>query len=118
MTITFSDIASVELTRRLSAYRSILAGTPQESIEEKRTELNHRYLCLQWAVFMDSGGIRPATNKELDEVHEELRRWMREIQRESTVQTMHADGKKIAIIQCFLDATRPVLPASVQMQIQ
>lgn len=120
MTITFTAIASAELTSRLSAYQTILQSTSDAAArEEKREQLNHRYICLQTAIWIDANGKgpKPAIIKSPEEVRSELIRWMKDIQKDSTVQTMHRDGRDIAIIQAFLAATAPVVAQPVQTSI-
>lgn len=118
MTIDFTYIIEQELSQRLTEYKRVLANTPDEALETKREELNHRYLCLQTALWMNTGANKPAIVKDPEEARTELRRWMTEIQRNSTADTMRNDGRKIAIITDFLERTKPVIPAPTQLTIQ
>lgn len=120
MTITFTDIASAELTRRLTEYPQLVSAITDPSKQTaKREEVNHRYLCLQTAIWMDSNGKaqKPAIVKTEEEVRAELIRWQKDIQKDSTVETMLRDGREVAIIQAFLDATAPVVALPVQTSI-
>ena len=118
MKYKFNDIASAELSSRLTSYRQILTHKTGQALEETRAELNHRYFCLQTALWMDTHGKQPAIIKPEEDVRAELRRWMREIQRETTHESQYQDAEKIALIQSFLDATAPITPEPVQLKIQ
>ncbi len=50
----------------------------------------------------------------LEEVRAEILRWMKDIQKNSTVKTMHHDGRVVAMLTEFLESTKPAAPAPVQ----
>lgn len=114
MQYTIQDIINAELTNRLKNYRSIIAsGSPEEVAES-----NRRYLCLQTALHI-AGGTQTLpggviTKMPMEEVRAELLRWMKEIQKNSTVKTMHHDGRVVALLSEFLESTKPAAPAPVQ----
>lgn len=118
MTLTITTLISDELTGRLQRYQRLIATATDSSREELRTELNHRYLCLQMAYYM-AGGTKqpPAIQKELDDVHDELRRWMRDIQRNSRKETMIVDGRCIALITELIEQTKPITALPEQTRL-
>jgi phenylacetate-coenzyme A ligase PaaK-like adenylate-forming protein len=118
MTHTILTIISDELSHRLGQYKTLIATAAESGREELRAELNHRYLCLQMAYYM-AGGMRqpPAITKEQEAVHEELARWSREIQRNSTRETAIADGRRVAIITEFLEETKPIIAHQAQLNL-
>jgi hypothetical protein len=99
--LTISDLLSSELTRRLSNYNKLLQ---EEHID--RDTANHRYLCLQTALWMDTGADEPAVKKTREAVLDEMRRWRKVIQADSTVDTMHVDGRKVQLINEFIETHR------------
>lgn len=112
MQFTLSDILSAELTRRLTAYKQgITAG------DIERDTANHRYLCIQTALWIVDGGTPPAIRKTEEETRAEILRWSKEIQRNSTVKTMHQDGRVVALLQEFLEKTKPITAAPVQTRL-
>src|SRR5690606_40789118 len=80
---TILSVIQAELTRRLTHYRDQVAAGHMD-----RETANFRYLCLQTAAWV-AGGEKPKTVTSEEETREEIQRWMREIQRDSTVATMH-----------------------------
>jgi len=110
MTLTITDILSAELTRCLLQYKQI-------ANEGEKEAANHRYLCIQTALWMVSGGKQPAIRKQTEEVRAEIVRWTKDIQRNSTVKTMHQDGRVVALLQEFLESTKPAVPAPVQTSL-
>lgn len=109
MKLTITSILSAELTRRLNSYRLFIAGG-----EMDQATANHRYLCLQTALWMVAGGDTPAIRKPEEEVREEIQRWIRTIQRESTVATVHQDGRVVALLLEFLEKTKLITAGAVQ----
>lgn len=107
MQITITDLLSAELTRLLLEYKRL-------SITEEKEVANHRYLCIQTAIWMAGGGRQPAITKPVEEVRAEITRWMKQIQRDSTVATMHQDGRVVAMLQEFLENTKPLTAQPVQ----
>jgi hypothetical protein len=107
MQITITDLLSAELTRRLLEYKKL-------SITEEKEVANHRYLCIQTAIWMAGGGRQPAITKPVEEVRAEITRWMKEIQRNSTIATVHSDGRNVVMLNNFLESTKPVVQAPVQ----
>lgn len=105
-----TQILSEEMSRCLLEYKS-LAG-----YDDKDT-LNHRYLCLQTALWMQEGGTAPAIRKTVDEIRTVIRAWVRDIQRDTTVATMHHDGRVVALLDQFLNDTKPItsLPAQTRL---
>jgi hypothetical protein len=110
MQITITDILSAELTRCLQQYKQLVAD------DDKQTA-NHHYLCIQTALWMIQGGTAPAIRKTEQEVRADITRWMKDIQRNSTVRTMHADGRVVALLQEFLENTKPITPQPVQTSL-
>ena len=103
MQLTIQTVISDELTRRLTAYATDVAAGRMD-----RDTANHRYLALQTACWMAGGMAKPATVTIDDEARDEIRRFIREINREATVETMHHDGRRVALLEKFLDDTRPI----------
>lgn len=98
-----------ELTRCLRDYPAIIARAPQDLESQVRHELNHRYLCLQTAAWIiDQKRLRPAVVKSDEDVRAALIRWQKDIQRDSTVKTMHQNGRMIAALQEVVDALNPI----------
>jgi hypothetical protein len=112
MTHTFATIAAAELTRRLTHYATLVAQGNMD-----KATANHRYLALQTALWMDSGGDPPKTLTTPEESREEIQRWIREINRNATVQSMHEDGRRVALLQQFLDNTKPITAAPAQLKL-
>jgi len=108
--MTLTQILSDEMTRCLREYKQLAEAADKET-------LNHRYLCLQTALWMEAGGTAPAIRKSDDEVRYIIRRWMTDIQRDSTVATMHHDGRVVALLSEFLDATKPVTAVPAQQRL-
>lgn len=112
MQITLSDILAAELTRRLLAYKQLInAG------EIERDTSNHRYLCIQTALWIVDGGTPPAIRKTEEETRAEVLRWSKEIQKNSTVKTMHSDGRVVALLQEFLEKTKPITAVPAQTRL-
>lgn len=109
--LTILSIIQAELTRRLTHYADLVDRGHMD-----RETANFRYLCLQTAAWI-AGGDRPKTVTLHEETMDEIQRWMREIQRNSTVETMHADGRVVALLQEFLEANKPAVPAPVQTRL-
>lgn len=112
MQITITDILQAELTTRLKRYRSLV-----DSGEMDRDTANHRYLCIQTALWMAGGSDKPATVTTEDDTRAEIQRWIRTIQRDTTVATMHADGRLVAILEKFLEETRPITKQPEQTRL-
>lgn len=112
MQITITDILQAELTTRLKRYRSLV-----DSGEMDRDTANHRYLCIQTALWMAGGSDKPATVTTEDDTRAEIQRWIRTIQRDTTVATMHADGRVVELLTQFLETTKPVAPVPVQTSL-
>jgi len=108
---TILSVIQAELTRRLTHYRDQVAAGHMD-----RETANFRYLCLQTAAWV-AGGEKPKTVTSEEETREEIQRWMREIQRDSTVATMHHDGRVVALLTQFLQDTAPVTPEPVQTRL-
>jgi len=73
-----------------------------------RDTANHRYLALQTACWMAGGMAEPATITTDEEARAEVRRFIREINRQATVQTMHHDGRRVQLLEKFLEETKPI----------
>jgi len=112
MQITLSDILSAELTRRLTAYKAMI-----NTGEIAQSQANHRYLCLQTALWIVDGGTPPAIRKTEEETRAEIQRWSKEIQRNSTVKTMHQDGRVVALLVEFLEKTKPITAIPAQTRL-
>lgn len=112
MQITITDIIQVELSRRLSTYKDLVAAGQMD-----RDTANHRYLCLQTALWMAGGCERPAIHRAEADTRAEITRWMKQIQRDSTVATMHNDGRVVALLIDFLEKTKPITPHPVQTKL-
>lgn len=107
-----------ELTRCLKQYPGMIARAPRDLESQVREELNHRYLCIQTAAWIiDQNRPRPAVVKSDEEVRAALIRWQKDIQRDSTVKTLHHDGRIIAALQLVVDSLKPItaLPEQKQM---
>jgi hypothetical protein len=114
---TVASILNDELTVRLVAYANTLKAADPEEYEAIRAELNHRYLCLQTALYIEQGGKEPAISKTIDEIHAELRRWMREIQRTATVNTQHHIARTIAMVTEWIEQTKEITAAPAQQKL-
>lgn len=111
MQYTLLSVIQAELTRRMTHYAALIARGDMD-----RETANFRYLCLQTAAWI-AGGDKPKTVTHDEETREEIQRWMREIQRNSTVETMHADGRVVALLTEFLEATKPGTSEPVQTRL-
>lgn len=109
MELTIQTVISDELTRRLRTYKSAV-----EKCEMDRETANHRYLALQTALWMAGYMSEPATKTTVEEAREEVRRFIREINREATVETMYVDGRRVELLNQFLESSKPITPAPVQ----
>jgi len=113
--LTYID---TELTRCLKQYPGIIARTPDQYQSTVRDELNHRYLCIQTAAWIiDQNRPRPAVVKSDEEVRAALIRWQKDIQRDSTVNTIHQDGRTIAALQEVIDNLKPIIAQPEQKQL-
>lgn len=112
MQYTINDILQAELTTRLKAYRALVA---EGKID--RDTANHRYLCIQTALWMAGGSEKPATAATAEDARAEILRWLKEIQRNSTAATMHADGRVVALLNEFLEKTKNITPVPVQTSL-
>lgn len=110
MQLTIASIISDEMTRCLQEYKRLAE-------QEHKDALNNRYLCLQTALWMAQGGKSPAIRMPEDQVRAVIRQWQKDIQRDSTVATMHHDGRVVAILQEFLDDTKPITAAPAQTKL-
>lgn len=107
-----------ELTRCLKEYPRIIEQTPDVYQSQVRAELNHRYLCLQTAAWIiDQKRPRPGVVKPDEEVSAALVRWQKDIQKNSTAKSMHADGRIIAALQLIVDALKPITAQPEQKEI-
>jgi hypothetical protein len=114
---TVAAILNDELTVRLVSYANTLKSADPEEYEAIRAELNHRYLCLQTALYIEQGGKEPAISKTIEEIHAELRRWMREIQRTATVNTQYQAGRTIALLSEWIEQTKTITAAPAQTSL-
>jgi hypothetical protein len=116
-TTTISDIFQRELATRLTAYsQQVSAATPAQR-EAVRELVNHRYLCLQTAAWIADGGTRPAIVKDIEDVHTEIREWMRELQRTATRENQHEIGRTIALLKEWVEQTKPITSVPAQMKV-
>lgn len=109
MHVTIQTVISDELTRRIRQYKSDV-----EAGRMDRETANHRYLALQTALWMAGYMSEPATKTTTEEAREEVRRFIREINRATTVETMYDDGRRVQVLKNFLNDTKPAVPAPVQ----
>lgn len=74
-----------------------------------RETANFRYMCLETAAWW-AGAAKPHDSHiQPDfEVREEILRWIRTIQRETSTSTMHEDGRLVAQLREFLDETKAI----------
>ena len=103
MLITIQTVISDELTRRLRQYNY--------DVEEGRMDretANHRYLALQTALWMAGYCAQPKIITTPEEAREEVQRFIREINRAATVHSMHHDGRRVALLEKFLEDTKPI----------
>lgn len=100
---TITTILSDELADRLKTFQAAVNAGHMD-----RETAVHRYLALQTACWMAGGMARPATVTTEEEAREEIRRFIREINRNATVQTMHTDGRRVALLEKLLEDTRPI----------
>lgn len=110
MQLTIETVLSEEMSRCLSEYKSLA------EYDDKET-LNNRYLCLQTAMWMQHGGAAPAIRKPVDEIRTVIRDWVRDIQRRSTIATMHHDGRVVGLLNDFLEQTKPITAGPAQLKL-
>lgn len=110
MRITITDILSAEMTRILLHYKQIAQ-------EGEKEIASHRYLCLLTALWMVGDCKQPVIPKTEEEVREEIRRFISDINRNATVQTMYTDGRRVELLNQFLETFRPAQPAPVQTSL-
>jgi hypothetical protein len=116
-TTTISDLFQSELDRRLSAYSHQVAAAAPEQREAVREVVNHRYLCIQTAAYIESGGKRPAIVKEIEDVHTELREWMRELQRTANRENQYEIARTIATLTEWIERTQPITAVPAQQKL-
>lgn len=108
---TLLDIIQAELTHRLTHYAAQVDAGHMD-----RETANHRYLALQTAAWI-AGADKPKTVTSDEETRDEIRRWIREINRNATVETMHHDGRRVALLEKFLEDTRPITKQPEQARL-
>lgn len=103
------NLIDAELSRCLREYPGIIARAPKDLESQVREELNHRYFCLQTCAWIiDQKRSMPKNTKTDEEVIAALIRWQKDIQRNSTVKTMHQDARVIARLQDVVDHLKPI----------
>lgn len=112
-----SDLFQRELARRLTAYSAQVSAATPEQREAVRDIVNHRYLCIQTAAWMQDGGTRPAIVMHIEDVHTELREWMRELQRAATRENQYELARTIAMLTAWIEQTKPVTAAPAQTSL-
>ncbi len=112
MHITIQTVISDELTARLKTFQQAV----DSGLLDRATAV-HRYLALQTALWMAGFCNEPAQKTTPEEAREEVQRFIREINRNATVETMHHDGRRVDILEKFLETTKPVTPAPVQTRL-
>lgn len=79
-----------------------------EAQEMDISTANIRQTALQTALYMlERGPVPPKIMQPLETVLEECRTWQRIIQRDTTRETLHADGQKYTLLNLFIDYYRP-----------
>lgn len=111
-THTIQTILSDELTSRLKTFKAAV-----ESGDMDRATAVHRYLAMQTALWMAGYMAEPATVTTREEAREEIRLFIRQINRDTTVETMHQDGRRVAILEKFLEETRPITKQPEQTRL-
>jgi hypothetical protein len=101
--MTIEQMLIDELNARLTRYKSDIAAQVID-----RDTANSRYLRLQWALFIENPKKhqRPATEFDIEEIIQELRSWILDIQRNHD--NAHYAGKQIKRIESFIEQIKPV----------
>lgn len=106
---TLTELIEIEIKDRTAVYREMVARR-----EMDRDTANHRLGLLRSALRIAQG--QPDTYNEL-ELRTEITRWMTRLQRNSTVNTMHYDGRVVQMLSELLEQMKPIQRNLVQTRL-